>query len=69
MSRSYYIDEIRLLATQKALKRILKSKDEIYLSKKDKSEVENILRSENIEFAFINTSFDNCAIIITHSSH
>jgi len=69
MSRSYYIDEIRLLATQKGLKRILRSKDNIYLSIKDKSEVENILRNENIEFAFMDTGFDNCAIFITHSPH
>lgn len=69
MSRAYYIDEIRLLVTQKSLKRILKSKDNILLSKKDQIEVENILRNESIDFVFMDTGFDNCMIIITHSPH
>ena len=63
---SYNINEIRLLAAQKSLKRVLKSKETIYLSAADRNEVEGILRTENIDFAFMPTGFDNSAIIITY---
>jgi len=48
--KNYTTDEIRLLSSNHALKRNLKTGDTIYLEREKLPEIEGVLQTENIQY-------------------
>lgn len=57
MPKTYTIDQIRLLDTQKSLKRNLKKGDFITVGSEMVSQIEEILRSNTIQFVSLPSAF------------
>jgi len=65
MPRSFSLDQIRLLQAQNSLRRNLKKGDFITVALPDVGQLEQILRSNGIEFISVPTGFNAYLITIT----